>query len=120
MVQPGSKLKVCDNSGALVLKLISILRGKPVAKVGDVVSGSVQKASSQGTVKEHDVVRAVVVRARKETRRSDGSYIRFDDNACVLVDKNGRPVGNRVFGPVAREIREQGFGEVASLAKEVV
>lgn len=103
-----------------MLKVISVLGGKPIAKLGDVVSGSVQEASSQGSVGEHDVARAVVVRARKENERPDGSYVRFDDNACVLIDKEGRPLGNRVFGPVAWEVRDQGFVEVASLAQEVI
>ncbi len=120
MVQPESVLKVCDNTGANALKVITVFGRKRFAKLGDVVSGSVRGVSGRATVADHSVVHAVVVRARKENRRDDGSYIRFDDNACVIVDKKQLPIGTRVFGPVAREVREAGFTEVAAMAQEIV
>jgi len=120
MVQLESVLKVCDNTGANALKVITLFGRKRFARLGDVVSGSVRGVSGRATVADHSVVHAVVVRTRKENRRADGSYTRFDDNACVLVDKNGHPIGTRVFGPVAREVREGGFPEVAAMALEVV
>jgi len=121
MLQPESRLKVADNTGARVVKVITVLGRRRFARVGDVISGSVQGVSSgDSTVSDHEVVRAVIVRARKEQARDDGSYIRFDDNACVIIDKKERPRGTRVFGPVAREVRGAGFVSVATMAPEVI
>jgi len=121
MVQVGSVLKVADNSGAKSLKLIGIPGSsrRRFASVGDIVTVAVSGASSTGTLKDHSVVKAVIVRTRKEFRRKDGSHIRFDDNAAVVVGKDKAMVGTRVFGPVAREFREAGFLKIVSLAKEV-
>lgn len=121
MLQPGSVLKVADNSGARELKVITVIGSKNRAQVGDIVSGSVRGVTSgESEVSDHSVVRAVVVRAKKEKRRKDGSYVRFDDNACVILDKRDMMRGTRVFGPVAREVRRKGFVDVASKAPEVV
>lgn len=121
MVPVGAELVVADNSGAKKLKLIGIPggSGKKFATVGDIVTVAVKGASSVGNVKDHSVVRAVLVRARKEKRRKDGSYIRFDDNAAVVVDKDKNMIGTRVFGPVARELRDKGYLKLISLAPEV-
>ena len=121
MVQVGTVLNPADNSGAKTLKLIGIPGSskRRFAFIGDIVTVSVYGASSVGTVKDHSVVKAVIVRCRKEQRRKDGSYIRFDDNAAVVVDKDNNMIGTRVFGPVARELRDKGFLKVVSLAKEV-
>lgn len=121
MVQMGSVLKVADNSGANTAKVIAI-PGKSrqrMATLGDIVSVVVKKASPNGTVKDGEIAKAVIVRTRKERRRSDGSYIRFDDNALVVIDNAGNPIGTRIFGPVAREIRDRGFLKIISLAQEV-
>jgi len=121
MLQRGSMLKVADNSGAKALKLIGTIghsRVKAVG-VGDTVACAVNGASSVGVVKDHSVVKVLIVRTKKETRRSDGSYVRFDDNAGVVVDKDDNMVATRVFGPIAREIRDAGYLKIASLAKEV-
>jgi len=121
MLQPGSVLKVADNSGAKALKIITVIGSKKRAQVGDIVSGSVQGVTSrESVVSDHEVVRAVVVRTRKEKSRSDGSYVRFDDNACVILDKRENMRGTRVIGPVAMEVREAGFDDIASKAAEVV
>lgn len=121
MVQMGTVLNVADNSGAKKLKLIGIPGSskRRFAYVGDVVTSAVKGASSVGTAKDHSIVRSLIVRTAKEIRRKDGSYIRFDDNAAVLIGKDGVMVGTRVFGPVARELRDKGFLKVVSLAKEV-
>lgn len=120
MVPVGAVLKVADNSGAKKLKLLGIPgSNKKVAKVGDIVTVAISGATSTGNVKDHSIVRAVLVRARKELRRKDGTYIRFDDNAAVLVDKDKNMLGTRVFGPVARELRDRGYLKVISLAPEV-
>lgn len=121
MVQMGTVLNPADNSGAKTLKLIGIPGSskRRFAFIGDVVTVSVYGASSVGTVKDHSVVKAVIVRTRKEQRRKDGSYIRFDDNAAVVIDKDNNMIGTRVFGPVARELRDKGFLKIVSLAKEV-
>lgn len=121
MVQVGSVLKVADNSGAKSLKLIGIPGSsrRRFASVGDIVTVAVSGASSTGTLKDHSVVKAVIVRTRKEFRRKDGSHIRFDDNAAVVINKDKSMIGSRVFGPVARELRETGFLKIVSLAKEV-
>jgi large subunit ribosomal protein L14 len=122
MVQLRSRLNIADNSGAKELMVIQVLggSGKRFGRLADVVVGTVKKASPDGSVKAHEVVRAVLVRTRKERRRPDGSYVKFGDNAAVIVDKNGNPVGTRVFGPVAREVREAGYVKIASLAPEVI
>ena len=121
MVQIGSVLKVTDNSGANTAKIIAI-PGKSrqrSASLGDVISVVVKKAAPNGTVKDGEITKAVIVRTAKECRRNDGSYIRFDDNAAVVIDNGGNPIGTRIFGPVAREIRDRGFLKIISLAQEV-
>ena len=122
MVQNRSMLSVADNSGAKKIMVIGIPGNsrQRFAYLGDVVSATVKKAVPRGTVKEHEVIRAVLVRTRKETRRMDGSYVRFDENAAVVIDGNGTPKGSRIFGPIAREVREKGYLKIASLAPEVV
>lgn len=116
-------LAVADNSGAKLLQCIRVLGGyqKHAAGLGDIVTCVVKSADPRGAVKKSDVVHAVLVRVHKETRRADGTYIRFDDNAAVIVDKkNKEPKGTRIFGPVARELRAKGFSKILSLAPEVV
>lgn len=121
MLQVGSVLKVADNSGAKKLKIIGIPGNSKIKRVsiGDIVTVAISGASSTGSVKDHSVMRAVIVRTRKEVRRKDGSYVRFDDNAGVVLNKSNEIVGTRVFGPVGREIRDKGFLKISSLAKEV-
>jgi large subunit ribosomal protein L14 len=123
MIQQESHLKVADNSGARELLVIHVLGGstRKYGSVGDVVVATVKSATPQGAVKKSEIVRAVVVRCSKEWRREDGSYIRFDDNAAVILDTDGKnPKGSRIFGPVARELREKGFMKIVSLAPEVL
>ena len=123
MIQTESRLKVADNSGARELLVIHVLGGssRKYGSVGDVVVATVKSAAPQGGVKKSEKVRAVIVRISKEYRREDGSYIRFDDNAAVLLDTDGvNPKGTRIFGPVARELREKGFMKIVSLAPEVL
>jgi large subunit ribosomal protein L14 len=122
MVQMRSILEVADNSGAKKIAMIMPLGGNVGyrASLGDVITASVKEASPDGTVKKKQVVKAVVVRTRKEVRRKDGTYIRFDQNAAVLIKPDGEPIGTRVFGPVARELRERGFMKIVSLAPEVI
>ena len=122
MIQQESRVKVTDNSGAKEILCIRVLggTGKRYASIGDQIVGSVKHATPQGGVKKGQVVKAVMVRVKKEIRRKDGSYIRFDDNACVLIDENGQMKGTRVFGPVARELRDNDFMKVVSLAPEVL
>ena len=122
MVQNRSILNVADNSGAKKIMMIGISgRSKQrFAHLGDVVTAVVKKADPQGTVKESEMVKAIIVRTKKENRREDGSYIRFDENAAVVIDNSGNPRGTRIFGPVAREVREKGFIKIASLAPEVI
>lgn len=127
MIQSLSRLKVADNTGAKEIMVIQVLgrgKGNPYQKfgsVGEIVSASVKDAIPNGTIKQGDVVFAVVVRTHKEIRRKDGSYIRFDDNAAVLIDKEKKdPKGTRIFGPVARELKEKGFAKIISLATEVL
>jgi large subunit ribosomal protein L14 len=121
-VQMRSMLEVADNSGARKLQMILPLGGSSGSKagLGDVITAAVKEASPDGQVKKGKVVKAVVVRTRKETRRRDGTYIRFDTNAAVLINDVGEPVGTRVFGPVARELREKKFLKIVSLAPEVI
>ena len=122
MIQQQSRLKVADNSGARELLVIRVLGGSKVkfGNIGDVVVGTVKKATPNGTVGKGKVVKAVVVRTVQGVRRDDGSYIKFDDNACVIIKDDKTPVGTRVFGPVAREIRDAGYMKIVSLAKEVL
>lgn len=122
MIQMETRLKVADNSGAKVISYIRALGGGAgkISSVGDIFMASVKAAEPNGKIKKGDVVRAVVVRTSKEVRRRDGSYIRFSDNAAVIIDKQGEPVGTRVFGPVARELREKKFMKIVSLAPEVL
>jgi len=120
MLQRGSVIKPADNSGAKTLKLIGIPgANRRIARLGDIVTVAIYGVSSTGYVKDHSIARAVIVRTRKECRRKDGSYIRFDDNAAVVIDKDNNMIGTRVFGPVARELRDNGFLKIVSLAKEV-
>jgi large subunit ribosomal protein L14 len=123
MIQQESHLKVADNSGARELLVIQVLGGsrRKYGSIGDVVVATVKSATPQGAVKKSEIVRAGVVRVSKEWRREDGSYIRFDDNAAVILDTDGKnPKGSRIFGPVARELREKGFMKIVSLAPEVL
>lgn len=122
MIQQESRLKVADNTGAREVLCIRVLGGstRRYAGIGDVIVAAVKDAIPGGTVKKGEVVRAVVVRTRKEARRADGTYIRFDDNACVLIDNNRQPRGTRIFGPVARELRDKRFMRIVSLAPEVL
>lgn len=123
MIQMGTILQVADNTGARKIACIKMRGGSTAGRygrVGDVITASVKEASPDGTVKKGTVVKAVIVRTRKETRRKDGSYIRFDENAAVLINDANEPVGTRVFGPVARELRERRFMKIVSLAPEVI
>ncbi|MGH3650416.1 MAG: 50S ribosomal protein L14 [Acidimicrobiia bacterium] len=122
MIQQESRLNVADNTGARELLCIRVLGGssRRYAGIGDVIVGTVKEATPGGSVKKGEVVRAVVVRTKKESRRPDGSYIRFDDNACVIIDTNRQPRGTRIFGPVARELRDERFMRIVSLAPEVL
>ena len=122
MIQPESTLEVADNSGARKVACIRVLGGtrRRYASIGDIIVVSVKDAIPNGRVKKGDVRRAVVVRTRKEVARPDGSYIRFDDNAAVLVDQAREPIGTRIFGPVARELRARRFMKIISLAPEVL
>ncbi len=123
MIQPETKLKVADNAGAKEIKCFKVLGGskKRYAQIGDVIVGAVKKAEPRKEVKKHDVVRAVIVRQKKEFRRKDGSYIRFDENAAVVIDEStNEPIGGRIFGPIPRELADKGFKKITTLAKEVV
>ncbi len=122
MIQQESRLKVADNTGAKEILCIRVLGGstRRYASVGDIIVATVKQAAPGGSVKKGDVVRAVVVRTAKEVGRKDGSYIRFDDNAAVIIDANKNPKGTRIFGPVARELREKRFMKIVSLAPEVL
>lgn len=122
MIQLRTILKPADNTGAKKLMVIHILGGskRKWGTLGDVVIAVVKEAIPGGMVKKKEKVRAVIVRVRKEQRRKDGSYIRFDDNAAVIVDKRGNPRGTRIFGPVAREVKERGFNKIAAMAKELI
>lgn len=123
MIQQESRLKVADNTGARELLVIHVVGGskRRYGRVGDVVVATVKSSTPHGSVKKSDIVKAVIVRCAKEWRREDGSYIRFDDNAAVILDLDSRnPKGTRIFGPVARELRERGFMKIVSLAPEVL
>lgn len=122
MIQTETRLKVADNSGAKELLCISILGGtsRQYAYIGDVIVCAVKDATPGGTVKKGDVVKAVIVRSKHGARRSDGSYVKFDNNAAVIIKEDQTPVGTRIFGPVARELRERNFMKIVSLAPEVL
>ena len=122
MVQPETRLKVADNSGAREILVIRVMGGsfRRSGNIGDVVVGTVKKAIPNSGVKKGKVVKAVVVRTVQGVKREDGSYIKFDDNACVLIKDDNSPLGTRVLGPVAREIRDKGFNKIVSLAPEVL
>ncbi|MDE7297059.1 MAG: 50S ribosomal protein L14 [Clostridia bacterium] len=122
MIQPQTRLKAADNSGAKELMCIRVLGGsfRRSGNIGDVIVASVKTATPGGSVKKGDVVKAVIVRSAKGIRRSDGSYIRFDDNAAVIIDSQKQPKGTRIFGPIARELREKDYMRIISLAPEVL
>ncbi len=122
MIQPETRLKVADNSGAKVISCIRVLGGsvKKTANIGDVIIASVKTATPGGVVKKKDVVKAVIVRSVSGARRKDGSYIKFDENAAVIIDNNKQPKGTRIFGPVARELRDRDYMKIVSLAPEVL
>lgn len=122
MIQQETRLTVCDNSGAKEILCIRVLGGTRhrYAKVGDVIVASVKQAAPNGAVKKKAVVKAVIVRTRNQIRRKDGSTIKFDDNAAVLIDDDKQPRGTRIFGPVPRELRDQGYARIISLAPEVL
>ncbi|MBU0732381.1 50S ribosomal protein L14 [Patescibacteria group bacterium] len=123
MLQPGSRIKSADNTGAKEIECIKVLGGykKRYARVGDIITASVKLAQPHSMIKKGDVVQAVIVRTKKETRRKDGTYVRFDENAAVIIDKeNKEPKGTRIFGPIPREIKFKGYNKIASLAPEVL
>ncbi|QQR83416.1 50S ribosomal protein L14 [Candidatus Peregrinibacteria bacterium] len=122
MIQPQSLLKVADNTGAKQVMCIKVLGGskRRYAHVGDIIVVAIKKSAPKGVVKAHSVERAVIVRTTNNVRRQDGSYVRFDENACVIVNKDGQPKGTRVFGPIARELRAKGYQKIISLAPEVL
>lgn len=123
MIQPRTTLKVADNTGAKLIQCFRVLGGtkRRYAQLGDVIVGTVKEAEPRRQVKKHDVVRAVIIRQKKAYRRADGSYIRFDDNACAILEgKSKEPKGGRITGPVAREVREKGFEKVAAISPELI
>ena len=122
MIQPETRLKVADNTGAKVIQCFRVLGGtkRRYAEIGDVIVASVKEAEPRRQVKKHDVIRAVVVRQKKPYRRKDGSYISFDENAAVILEKDKEPKGGRMFGPFPREIRERGYTKIAALAPELI
>lgn len=122
MIQPQSRLIVTDNSGAKEIMCIHLVGGsyRKYASVGDIITAAVKDAVPGGNVKMHEVVKAVIVRTKKEVRRKDGTYIRFDDNAVVILGEDNNPIGTRIFGPVARELRDKEFMRIVSLAPEVI
>ncbi len=123
MIQKESKLKIADNTGAKIVQCIGVLGGtkKRYARVGEIITITVKQAVPHSMVKKGDILPAVIVRTTKEIRRKDGSYVRFDDNACVIIDKKTKePKGTRIFGPIPREVRRAGYFKIASLAPEVL
>jgi len=123
MIQERTMLKVADNTGAKIVQCFRVLGGtrRRYAQLGDLIVGAVKEAEPRRLVKKHDIVRAVIIRQRQTFRRADGSYIRFDDNACVILEgKTKEPRGGRILGPVARELKEKGFTKISALAKELV
>jgi len=122
MIQPGTKVKVADNTGAKMVQCFNIPGGtrKRYAQIGDIIIASVKQAEAGREVKTHAIVKAVIVRQKKNFKRNDGTYIRFDENACCLLNENKEIRGNRIFGPIPRELKEKGFEKIVTLAKEVV
>jgi len=122
MVQPGTKLNVADNTGAKIAQCFNIPGGtrKRYARIGEIITASIKKAEPRREVKTHQKVKAVIVRQKQNFRRGDGSYIRFDENACVLLSEGKVIRGNRIFGPVPRELKDKGFEKIVTLAKDVV
>jgi large subunit ribosomal protein L14 len=122
MIQPQTILKVADNTGAKIIQCFQVLGGtrKRYAQIGDIIVAAVKEAEPRRMVKKHDIVRAVIIRQRKNFRRKDGSYIRFDDNAAVILETGKIPKGGRILGPVPRELKEKGFDKIAALAEELV
>ncbi|MCJ7646630.1 50S ribosomal protein L14 [bacterium] len=122
MIQMRTRLNIADNTGARKISCIGVMGGtrKRYAGVGDIITASVKNALPEATIKKGEVVRAVVVRTRKWIRRPDGSYVKFDENGAVIIDANNEPRGTRIFGPIARELRDKGFTKIISLAPEVV
>ena len=122
MIQLRSMIEIADNSGAKLAQCIKVLGGsrRRYARIGDVVVVTIKQASPRGAVKAHSVEKGVVVRTKKETKRKDGTYIRFDENAIVIINKDNEPKGTRIFGPVGRELREKGYQKIISLAPEVL
>ncbi|MBL7142138.1 MAG: 50S ribosomal protein L14 [Candidatus Pacebacteria bacterium] len=123
MIQPRTKLKIIDNTGAKIIQCFHVLGGtkRHYAQIGDVIVAAVKEAEPRRIVKKHEVVRAVIVRQKKNFRRADGTYIRFDENAAVILEaKTKEPKGGRILGPIPREIREKGFEKIASLATEII
>ena len=123
MIQHRTMVKVADNTGAKIIQCIKDLGGskRRYAQIGDIIVGTVKKAEPRKLVKKHDIIRAVIIRQRRALKRTDGSYVRFDDNACVILDgKTKKPKGGRILGPVARELKEKGFEKIAALAEELV
>lgn len=122
MIQPGTKLNVADNSGAKIIECFNVPGGtrKHYARLGEIITASVKKAEPRRDVKTHQKVKAVVVRQRQPFRRKDGSYIRFDDNAACILSEGKTPKGNRILGPIPRELKEKGFEKIVTLAKDVV
>jgi len=121
MIQDGTVLKIADNSGAKIVKCFKVLGHSKIryARIGDIVKASVKEAQPRATIKKKQIVSVVIVRQRKEMKRKDGTYIRFDDNAGVILNEEKLPIGTRIFGPVARELRDKGFMKIVSLADEV-
>lgn len=122
MIQERSIIKVADNSGAKIIRCFRILGGtrRRYAEIGDVFIASVQVAEPRKQIKKKDIVKAILVRQRKQIRRADGSYVRFDENAAVLINDKKEPIGTRLFGPIPREVKERGFDAIMSLAEEIV
>ncbi|MBI4217310.1 MAG: 50S ribosomal protein L14 [Parcubacteria group bacterium] len=122
MIQPRTMLTVADNTGAKIIQCFRVLGGtrRRYAQLGDIIVATVKDAAPRGQVKKHEVVKAVIVRQKKQFRRKDGSYISFDENAVVILEKDKEPKGGRIFGPIPREIREKGFVKIATLAPEVI
>ena len=122
MIQPRTMLKVADNTGAKIIQCFHVLGGtrRRYAQLADIVVAAVKKAEPRKQVKKHDIVKAVIIRQRKAYRRKDGTYIRFDDNAAVIIDAKKEPRGGRILGPIPKEIREKGFEKIAALAEELV
>lgn len=122
MIQPQTILKVIDNSGAKVIRCFKVLGGsrKKYAQIGDIIVASVQVAEPRKEIKKKAVIKAIIVRQKKAFRRKDGSYIRFDENAAILINDKKEPIGNRIFGPIPREIKEKGYPKIAALSSELV